>query len=177
MESTVQNARHFLIKLEKQDVRQAAKLHFQKMALAPWPISLLLIFSLIYGAGLYYFIDYRGSLEPFAVMRAMIIAFFSFSLAFIVMVVVNYHIFTRKILKQQKSLFREAQFQWDEIGTHFKSEIGETHLKWDEFIKLNQNKNMILLYISDYLFFILPKRLMTDDQAAQIYEAWSKREI
>ncbi|MDR0253077.1 MAG: YcxB family protein [Brucellaceae bacterium] len=177
MDSADQNARHILIQLEKKDVQQAAKLHFQKMTFTPLTMSIVLIVSLIYGAGLYYFIDYRGVVEVSVLLRAMLIAFFSFSLAFAVMVVVNYYVFTRKILKQQKSLFRASQIHWDETGTHFKSEIGESRLKWDEFIKLHQNKNMILLYISDYLFFILPKRLMTDDQAADIGEAWSKREI
>lgn len=177
MHNVDQNAHNVLIKLEKKDVQQAAKLHFKKMTFAPLTISILLIVSLIYGAILYYFINYRGVFEPLVFVRMIVIAVLSFGLALLGIAVMNCQIFTRKVFKQQKSLRREFQFQWDDAGTHFKSEVGETHLKWDEFIKFHQNKNMILLYISDYLFFMLPKRLMTDEQAADIGEAWSKREI
>jgi len=69
----------------------------------------------------------------------------------------------RKIFKQQKELHRPYTITIDEAGTHFKNEMGEANRPWNIFLKWKEDDNIIILYHSDLLFSMLPKRYLNDE--------------
>lgn len=79
-----------------------------------------------------------------------------------------YEVFLRyrcsKIYRQQKGLRVPYEISWDSECICFKSEMGEGRMKWDNFIKFNQNARFILLYYSDALFSIVPKSVFTSQE-------------
>lgn len=175
MDSVDQNFQSVIIKLEKTDVKNAAVFHFKKITFSPLNIFILVFAAIIFAGLLYYFIDYRGVFNFLIFCKSLFISFISlgFGLAFIFFA--NTYVLVKKAFGQQKGLHRSLQFKWNDADVHMKSEVGDVHVKWDEFIKLRENKHVILLYLSDYFFFILPKRFMTNEQAATISNAWRKR--
>lgn len=65
----------------------------------------------------------------------------------------------KKIFKQQKSLQIPFVVVVSNEGLHFSNEMGEVKIPWDNFLKWKENKNLFLVYHSDVLFQMLPKRL------------------
>lgn len=64
----------------------------------------------------------------------------------------------KKHYKQQKLLKEPFEFTFLEDGIKAKSKTGEGYLEWDTFLKWKEGKHLILLYQSDILMNILPKR-------------------
>ncbi|PID77302.1 MAG: hypothetical protein CSB24_02085 [Deltaproteobacteria bacterium] len=44
-------------------------------------------------------------------------------------------------------------------GIYFKNNSGESTLKWDDIIKWRENKELLLVYQTDFLYYIIPKRI------------------
>lgn len=75
---------------------------------------------------------------------------------------------TRKIFYQQKELSLPFQIKFDEMGVHFQNEMGGNNRPWSLFLKWDQNEKIMLLYLSDIMFLMLPKRLLTNEVIAFI---------
>jgi YcxB-like protein len=74
----------------------------------------------------------------------------------------------RKIFKQQKALHTPYSFAITTESILIKSERGETNLTWDYFLKWKESKDLFLLYSSDVMFHMIPKRCFTSpDEAVQ----------
>lgn len=65
---------------------------------------------------------------------------------------------TRKLFAQQKSLQRPVEFSWDEQALHWSSENGSGRSPWSDYLKRRQNERIVLLYLSDVMFQMIPKR-------------------
>jgi len=66
----------------------------------------------------------------------------------------------RKTFKQNKFLHHKGEGQLDDDGFHGKSDLGESHIPWDHFVKWKENERLICLYITDTQFLIIPKRCL-----------------
>jgi hypothetical protein len=73
----------------------------------------------------------------------------------------------RRLFSQQKNLQRPIGFTWDQHGLDWTSENGAGRIPWDDFIKWRQNERVVLLYHSDLLFQMLPKRAFTEEGQLQ----------
>ena len=73
----------------------------------------------------------------------------------------------RRLFSQQKNLQRPIGFTWDRQGLGWISENGSGRIPWDDFIKWRQNERVVLLYHSDLLFQMLPKRAFTEEGQLQ----------
>ncbi len=65
---------------------------------------------------------------------------------------------TRRMYRQQKALQRESKIKFDEAGVTAENENGRTSTPWADFLKWKQNDELILLYFSDCMFHMIPKR-------------------
>ena len=64
----------------------------------------------------------------------------------------------KKHYKQQKLLHEPFEFVFSDDRIQSRSKVGEGLLDWDVFLKWKEGKNTFLLYQSDILMHILPKR-------------------
>ncbi len=71
----------------------------------------------------------------------------------------------RKTFMQNKFRLHESEGQIDESGLHFRSDLGESHLPWDHFIKWKESKRLLILYPVDTQFLILAKRCLGSAEA------------
>jgi len=69
---------------------------------------------------------------------------------------------TRRIYRQQKALQRELTMKFDEVGVNAENENGRSRTSWEDFHKWKANDQLILLYLSDCLYHMVPKRFFTD---------------
>ncbi|OHB79427.1 MAG: hypothetical protein A2Z25_17625 [Planctomycetes bacterium RBG_16_55_9] len=66
-----------------------------------------------------------------------------------------------KSFKQNQFLKHKAMCVIDAAGLHSTSEVGNSDIPWDHFLKWKMGGNMILLYFTDTMYFIFPKRLFS----------------
>lgn len=69
---------------------------------------------------------------------------------------------TRRIYGQQKALQRELTFKFDESGALITTENGQTTMPWSDYLRWKQNNHLMLIYLSDCMYHMLPRRLFVD---------------
>jgi len=69
---------------------------------------------------------------------------------------------TRRVYRQQKALQRELSFKFDDAGVSVSNENGQSVTPWDDYLKWKQNDRLILLYLSDCMYHMLPKRMFAE---------------
>ena len=60
---------------------------------------------------------------------------------------------------QNRFLDHSARCRIDESGLHTQSDLGSSDIPWDHFHKWKENKRLVLLYPTDTMYFIFPRRL------------------
>ena len=74
----------------------------------------------------------------------------------------------RRAFAQQKSLQGEVAVKWSDAGISMTSEGGHAQLKWEDFVEIVEGRDAILLRQTDTLFSFIPRRLLSEEQAASI---------
>jgi hypothetical protein len=74
----------------------------------------------------------------------------------------------RRTLAQQKSLQGEVTFDWDTQGVAFTNAVGHSRLAWSDYARWRESKASLVLFQSDNLINIIPKRCFTEAQLAEI---------
>lgn len=75
---------------------------------------------------------------------------------------------TRRIYAQQKSLHEEFEFSWDETGFDLATPSARSRHHWADFRQWAEGPDGIILYQSDALFNMLPKRALSEEALADI---------
>lgn len=70
----------------------------------------------------------------------------------------------RRIYRQQKALHSETEISWNEETIEFKHEMGNTKMKWSNYAKYREDKNLFLLYQSDVIFNMIPKSSFSSEE-------------
>jgi len=70
----------------------------------------------------------------------------------------------KKIYAQQKELHSPFEIEFTDTAMIFSNEFGNATRPWNHFTKWKENDELILLYHSDVIYNILPKRIFTDPQ-------------
>ncbi|MEM7133159.1 MAG: YcxB family protein [Chloroflexota bacterium] len=60
---------------------------------------------------------------------------------------------------QQKDLSAPFTIEMTDEKFHMRNELGNSHIPWGDFVKWAENDEFLLLYRSNMLFHMLPKRL------------------
>lgn len=66
----------------------------------------------------------------------------------------------RRIYRQQRSLQGEIGLSWTTESLAFESEYGNFAMPWSHFVRKSEDKNTFLLFESDRLYRIIPKRVL-----------------
>jgi hypothetical protein len=73
----------------------------------------------------------------------------------------------KRLYTQQKDLGSPFEIELDEDSFCSSNEYGHSRYPWDHFVKWKENEKLILLYLSDAVITMLPKRIFT--QESQIH--------
>lgn len=82
----------------------------------------------------------------------------------------------RRIFQQQKNLQRPYRVSWDAENVQTSSTSGSSKIPWADFLKWRESKQLFLLYRSDVLFQMYPKRYFTPEQVNE-FRSLAKRNI
>ena len=63
----------------------------------------------------------------------------------------------KRVFRQQKSLQRQFNLSWNADGVHVKDANGEYSSAWTDFVRWKEDDRLFLLYISDVMFYMIPK--------------------
>lgn len=84
--------------------------------------------------------------------------------AVIAVTVILTPITARRIFRQQRSLQGEMVLAWSDTGLHVRSEYGDFEMPWPHFVRWAEDGRSFLLFESDRLYRVVPKRVLTPDQ-------------
>ncbi|WP_447727904.1 YcxB family protein [Sphingomonas koreensis] len=84
---------------------------------------------------------------------------------------------SRRIYTQQKSLHDEFEFSWDEAGFDLSTQSARSRHPWADFRHWAEGPDGIIVYQSDALFNMLPKRAFSEDTLADIRERLRQAEV
>ncbi|MDR6869679.1 hypothetical protein J2Y55_000672 [Bosea sp. BE125] len=74
----------------------------------------------------------------------------------------------RKTFRKQKSLQQPLTWSWSEAGLKVTSDGGEWLTPWDHYLKRAENAEIFLFYQAPRLFQMVPKRVLTPEQLAEL---------
>ena len=79
---------------------------------------------------------------------------------------------TRKIFAQQKELQPPFEMEFTDDNLVLSYEFGNAIRPWKNFIKWKENEKLLLLYLSDIMFVMIPKRFLTDPQQLEMIKSY-----
>ncbi|MCF6226058.1 MAG: YcxB family protein [Xanthomonadales bacterium] len=74
----------------------------------------------------------------------------------------------KKQYKQNRALRNETTMKITEQGVNFKSESGESKLKWSDIHKWKSSGGIYLLYITSNIFHMVPSRALPNEETLEI---------
>ena len=74
----------------------------------------------------------------------------------------------KRLYKQQRNLHSETNIEWSDADIRFEAGDSSMRLRWSEIVTVLENSKVIALMPSDYMFFVIPKRVLTASQIADI---------
>lgn len=160
-------------KLEAEDMVHAARL-FAIAALRQRKtvLGLAILFCVI----LFIMAMIAGIIFPFDAQRlalhwpyVLAASVFPFLLIFALGVVVN-PIMARRIYRQQRSLQGEIGLSWTDEQLEFDSEYGQFAMPWSHFVRWAEDKHTFVLFESDRLYRIIPKRVLDVEKERNLRE-------
>ena len=81
----------------------------------------------------------------------------------------------RRLFAQQKNLQRPLTFSWDDEGLSWTSANGSGKTPWVDYLKWGQDERLFLLYHSDAMFQMLPKRAFVTAAQLQSFASCLER--
>lgn len=83
----------------------------------------------------------------------------------------------RKLFAQQKSLHEPFFYTWDDAGLHVSTPLAQAVRPWSHFTKRLEDRDALLLYHSDTVFELIPKRWFEDARVPPSLEALLNRHL
>jgi hypothetical protein len=74
----------------------------------------------------------------------------------------------KRFMAQQKSIQGEVSIGWSDEGVTFSAKTAHALTAWGDYFKWLENDTVLLIFQSENLLNVLPKRRLTDDQIAEI---------
>ncbi|MCF6262717.1 MAG: YcxB family protein [Xanthomonadales bacterium] len=74
----------------------------------------------------------------------------------------------KKQYKQNRALRNEITMEITEQGVNFKSESGESKLKWSDIHKWKSSGEIYLLYITSNMFHMVPSRALPNEEMLEM---------
>jgi hypothetical protein len=142
--------------IEWKDYLEAQLLHMQPTGFARWiGYALLVLSGLVFLISLLLLIMRQLALEFF-----LLIVFIASAAAVYRYALLPWRV--KKIFQQQKELSMPYEIEITDAGLNITNELGNSLRPWKNFSKWKESKELFLLYHSDVMFTILPKRCFTE---------------
>jgi hypothetical protein len=77
----------------------------------------------------------------------------------------------RKLFAQQKNLHESFRYTWDKTGIHVSTPLTHALRPWSYFMRRLEDEEVLLLYHSDAMFELIPKRWLEDARLPDSLEA------
>jgi hypothetical protein len=74
----------------------------------------------------------------------------------------------KRFLSQQKSLQGEVSIGWDAEGVAFVAQAGQSRMAWGDYFKWLENDSVLVLFQSELLLNVLPKRCLSEGEVVEI---------
>ena len=84
---------------------------------------------------------------------------------------------SRRIFRQQKNLHQPFQITWDDETMATTATSGHNTTPWQDFLKWRENTKLFLLYRSDVMFNLIPKRAFSDSEGVEDFRRLAKEKI
>jgi hypothetical protein len=162
--------RSVVFQLEAQDLVHAHRLHFRQYMKSRAGLTRLAVVTalgiLLYGA-------LMGSILPwnqavwFILVFALIVPIGTVGIPFLIVYASSRSV-ARRTLRQQKTLQHPIQLSWSDDGMVMSNNFGEARMAWIDYRKIRQDRHMVLLYESDRLYRMIPKRALSAAQSADL---------
>ncbi|HEY9346620.1 MAG TPA: YcxB family protein [Inquilinus sp.] len=151
-------ARRTTFQFNEDDLVAAARLHVWT-ALTTWKTLLFLVIVVI-GAGLIVSTllsesgtpDVSGTVATAAVGVPAVLAILHY---------MSLPQNARRMHRQQKSLQESLAVEWSDDGMNWDGQTGHSRTPWSHYVKWCEDRRLFLLYHSDRLHQILPKRVLS----------------
>lgn len=160
-------------RLDEDDMVHAARLfalsslrqHKTQTGLIALFLVILVLMSLI--AGIVFPLDTERLARhwPYVLLASL----FPFLIVFALGLVVN-PLLARRIYRQQRSLHGEIGLSWTDERLEFDSEYGQFAMPWSHFTRWAEDKRTFVLFESDRLYRIVPKRVLDADTELSLRE-------
>lgn len=146
------------LKISYKDFKLAQRLHLRprrrsRMVLYP----LLALFMLAVICSGISFMQGNGSGSGFYILFGCMVYLFAI---FFILVPLKW----KRIFRQQKFLETTFEQEFTEAALCSASELGNVSLPWNKFHKWKENKSMFIVYQSDALFHLIPKRIFQTEE-------------
>lgn len=69
---------------------------------------------------------------------------------------------SRHLFHQNKAMQRPYAFEWDRDTLLCSSDAGSHRQPWGDLVRWREDERVLLIYITDALFFVVPRRSFTD---------------
>jgi len=91
---------------------------------------------------------------------------------FVAYMVVTYRVFipmaARRNYRVQKTIHGQHTYSWSEMGLTIVGERGEWRTEWGDYMKRAENAHVLIFYQAPKLHNMIPKRMLTAEQIADI---------
>ena len=151
----------FKEQLVLEDFKKAQKLHLQI-----GPFSVFANYYLLLG-GLIAIIIGLSLILTGRIMWSLILVLFVVLGGMGVFMMVRQQGQVARTFQQQKDLSAPVELALDETGYSATSVYGSVHIPWGDFAKWKENQELFLLYRSDVLISVLPKRFLAGEEEAR----------
>lgn len=127
---------------------------------------LIVLAVLSYGAGMYVMIvDNLGPIWPY-LWPALIVA--GALLLYLLYLYVFLPRKVRQIYQQHMDMSAPFEIEITPTGLVSSNQYGYANRPWRKFRKWKESKDLLMLYLSDIQFLLIPKRFITDEQMEAI---------
>lgn len=163
-------ARAVVFQLEAQDLVHAHRLHFRQYTTSR---AGLIRLGLVTGVGILLYGVLMASILPWdeavwtILAFAVVVPIGSVGIPFLIVHASSRSI-ARRTLRQQKTLQHPMQLTWTEDGMLMSNNFGEARMRWTDYRKIRQDRRVVLLYESDRLYRMIPKRTLSLPQLADL---------
>lgn len=157
--------------LDELDLRRAVRLHafsafrekrtLIRMALL-WLIAMAAFIAFFSAAGMPW-PELRGNLLPVALVIVATILGFGLGLPLALSPLV-----IRRRFKQDKLVRKPVSAGWDEEAYEAEQPGVHNRIPWSDYMKIREDQHLFLFFMSDYNYQILPKRVLTSEQIADL---------
>jgi hypothetical protein len=150
--------------LALQDFYDSIRAHRTRSAFSKWSYRLLL-FILCFGPGICLINLVFNPLSRFLEDGLPLLLLGAFWLL-VLWILPKWNV--RRQFIKQPSAHGPKKLSLDAAGLHWKWSGGSTDLEWQHFTRVLESKKQFLFYSSPVVFNVLPKRVLTVDQMADI---------